>query len=240
MLELDAEFLLPGHGFPVVGADRVRQALTDTADLLESLVDQTLAVMNAGGRLDDAIHTVRPPAGPGGPALPPPVYDEPEFIVHTVWRQYGGWWDGNPATLKPAPERALALELAALAGGAGALADRALDSSPWPATDRRGRREADGPCAWPATWPSTPGWPTPDDPGVQRARQQVFAARAARATSTMANGVFSWAANESAVTADAGHAHGALSTADGPSVVGARSIPVFWRGSIMSRSWTRR
>ena len=38
----------------------------------------------------------------------------------------------------------------------------------------------------------------PDDEGVQRARQQVFAARAARATSTMARGVFTWAANESA------------------------------------------
>ena len=89
MLALDAEFLLPGHGFPVVGADRVRQALTDTADLLDSLVDQTLAVMNAGGRLDDAIHTVRPPAALEARPYLRPVYDEPEFIVHTVWRQYG-------------------------------------------------------------------------------------------------------------------------------------------------------
>ena len=37
----------------------------------------------------------------------------------------------------------------------------------------------------------------PGDEGVQRARQQVFAARAARATSTMARGVFTWASNES-------------------------------------------
>jgi hypothetical protein len=37
----------------------------------------------------------------------------------------------------------------------------------------------------------------PDDEGVQRARQQVFAARASRASSTMARGVFTWAANES-------------------------------------------
>ena len=127
MLQLDAEFLLPGHGFPVMGADRVRQALTDTADLLDSLVDQTLAVMNAGGRLDDAIHAVRVPAALEARPYLRPVYDEPEFIVHTVWRQYGGWWDGNPATLKPAPERALATELAALAGGPRVLADRALE-----------------------------------------------------------------------------------------------------------------
>src|SRR6202011_1008477 len=126
MLELGAEFLLPGHGLPVVGADRVRQALTDTADLLTSLVDQTLAVMNAGGRLDDAIHSVSPPPELEARPYLRPVYDEPEFIVHTVWRQYGGWWDGNPATLKPASERALATELADLAGGPGVLADRAL------------------------------------------------------------------------------------------------------------------
>ena len=47
-----------------------------------------------------------------------PVYDEPEFIVHNVWRLYGGWYDGNPATLKPASEAALATEIAELAGGA--------------------------------------------------------------------------------------------------------------------------
>ena len=127
MLALEAEFLLPGHGLPVVGAERVRQALTDTADLLTSLVDQTLAVMNAGGRLDDAIHSVSPPPELEARPYLRPVYDEPEFIVHTVWRQYGGWWDGNPATLKPAPERALAAELAALAGGPVVLADRALE-----------------------------------------------------------------------------------------------------------------
>ena len=36
----------------------------------------------------------------------------------------------------------------------------------------------------------------PDDPATQRARHEVFAARATRATSTMARGVFNWAANE--------------------------------------------
>ena len=211
MLALDAEFLLPGHGFPVVGADRVRRALTDTADLLDSLVDQTLAVMNAGGRLDDAIHTVRPPEALEARPYLRPVYDEPEFIVHTVWRQYGGWWDGNPATLKPAPERAVAAELAALAGGAGALADRALEllaaASDAPESEA-GR--GDGALRLAGHLAEHAWLADPADEGVQRARQQVFAARAARATSTMARGVFTWAANESTTPAPAPphpHAH---------------------------------
>jgi glyoxylase-like metal-dependent hydrolase (beta-lactamase superfamily II) len=117
MAGLGAEYLLPGHGLPVVGADRVRQALGDTAELLEALVSQTLEVMNRGGRLDEAIHSVRAPAALEARPYLRPVYDEPEFIVRNVWRLYGGWWDGNPATLKPAPERALAAELADLAPG---------------------------------------------------------------------------------------------------------------------------
>ncbi len=213
MLQLDAEFLLPGHGFPVMGADRVRRALTDTADLLDSLVDQTLAVMNAGGRLDDAIHTVRVPAALEDRPYLRPVYDEPEFIVHTVWRQYGGWWDGNPATLKPAPERALATELAALAGGAGVLADRALGSWPTPSGRPSPTPEAAEGALRLAGHLAEQAWlAAPGDEGVQRARQQVFAARAARATSTMAKGVFTWAANESA---EPPHPHPAL-TRPGP------------------------
>jgi alkyl sulfatase BDS1-like metallo-beta-lactamase superfamily hydrolase len=196
MLALEAEFLLPGHGFPVVGADRVRQALTDTADLLDSLVDQTLAVMNAGGRLDEAIHAVRPPAELEERPYLRPVYDEPEFIVHTIWRQYGGWWDGNPATLKPAPEQALARELAALAGGAGALAERALEllASAEAAT---GADEADQGLRLAGHLAESAWLAAPHDRAIQRARRDVFAARAARATSTMARGVFTWAAAES-------------------------------------------
>src|SRR5262249_54323519 len=122
---LGAEMLCPGHGFPIRGTERVHQALVDTAELLESLTEQTLAMMNAGARLDDIVHAVRPPAHLLERPYLRPVYDEPEFIVRNVWRLYGGWYDGNPAHLKPAPEAALARELATLAGGATRLADRA-------------------------------------------------------------------------------------------------------------------
>ncbi len=193
MTALAAEYLLPGHGLPVIGADRVRQALTDTADLLESLVDQTLAVMNGGGRLDDAIHGVVPPRHLMERPYLRPVYDEPEFIVRTVWRRYGGWWDGHPASLKPAPERALAAELAALAGGPRVLADRALAllSEPDAAQDVETALRLAGHLAELA-WLAAPA-----DTGIGKVRQQVCAARADAATSTMATGVFRWAAAES-------------------------------------------
>jgi len=181
--------LLPGHGYPVVGDDRVRQALSDTASLLESLVEQTLALMNRGARLDEVIHTVEPPADLMSRPYLRPVYDEPEFVVRTIWRRYGGWWDGNPATLKPAPERRLAAELAELAGGAGRLADRALALAEDPGDDGALRLAGHlAELAWLAA---------PDDRAVGEARRQVFTRRAERSSSTMAHGVFSWAARES-------------------------------------------
>src|SRR5688500_11659401 len=125
MAALGAAVLLPGHGWPILGADRIREALTHTAELLHPLAAQTIALMNAGARLDDALHTVPVPERLAALPYLQPVYDEPEFIVRNVWRLYAGWYDGNPANLKPAPEAELAGEVAALAGGAGALAERA-------------------------------------------------------------------------------------------------------------------
>jgi alkyl sulfatase BDS1-like metallo-beta-lactamase superfamily hydrolase len=184
MIALEPEYLLPGHGVPVIGADRIRQALTDTADLLESLVGQTLAIMNNGGRLDDAIHGVIPPPHLIDRPYLRPVYDEPEFVVRNVWRLYGGWWDGNPSTLKPAPDRELAAEIAALAGGAQALAERAA------ALAAAGQLRLAGhlaELAWLAA---------PTDPAVGQVKREVFTTLAEASTSTMASGVFRWAAGE--------------------------------------------
>ncbi len=189
------EILLPGHGFPVVGADRVRQALADTAALLESLVEQTLALMNTGARLDEIIHTVAPPPALMERPYLQPVYDEPEFIVRTIWRLYGGWWDGNPATLKPAPERMLATELADLAGGATVLADRALALMEDAAAALAGGTGPSDHLVRLAGHLAELAWlAAPDDPAIGEVHRTVFTRRADAATSTMAKGVFSWAA----------------------------------------------
>jgi glyoxylase-like metal-dependent hydrolase (beta-lactamase superfamily II) len=185
MAELDADVLLPGHGLPIVGAERVRRATTEAAELLETLLEQTLAMMNEGARLDDIVHTVRAPDELLARPYLRPVYDEPEFVVRNIWRLYGGWYDGNPANLKPAPARALAGELAELAGGATRLAERAS------ALAAVGELRLAGHLAELAALAA------PDDAGVHAVRADVFGRRAQEEASTMSKGVFSWAAHES-------------------------------------------
>jgi alkyl sulfatase BDS1-like metallo-beta-lactamase superfamily hydrolase len=185
MAGLGAEVLLPGHGYPVIGADRIAQTLNDTAEFLEFLHDETLKLMNAGATLDEIIHTVTPPERLIEKPYLRPIYDDPEFIVHNVWRFYGGWYDGNPSRLKPAPDGRVAEELAALAGGAGRVAARARELL------------AEGHLRLASHLAETAALADPNSAEAHAVRAEVYEARVAAEPSLMAKGIYGWAARDS-------------------------------------------
>lgn len=184
MANQGAELFLPAHGLPIGGAARIRAVLTDVADALEFLVRETIAMMNDGARLNDIVHSVKIDQAVLEKPYLKPMYDEPEFVVRNIWRLYGGWYDGNPANLKPAPERALAAELADLAGGALRLAERALALA-----------ETDIRVACHLAELAVQA--EPDNRRAHAVRAEVFQLRRNRETSLMAKGIFGYAANES-------------------------------------------
>jgi len=184
MAAMEAEVLVPSHGMPIYGNGRVRQALGEAAELLETLVEQTLALMNRGARLDEIIHSVKAPEELLARPYLQPLYDEPEFIVRNIWRMYGGWWDANPATVKPAPDREVAAEVARLAGGPAVLAARARELAA-EGNFRLACHLAE--FAWLAA---------PDDAAVRGARAEVYLARADTERSLMSKGIYRAAAAE--------------------------------------------
>jgi glyoxylase-like metal-dependent hydrolase (beta-lactamase superfamily II) len=117
--------LCPGHGGAVVNdPERIQRMLLETAEYLEAIVSRTLEAMEQGSPPHvDVVRAVTIPES-SSPWLQP-VYDDAEFIIRNVIRFYGGWFSGRPSELKPAPRDAVAKEIALLAGGAEALADRA-------------------------------------------------------------------------------------------------------------------
>jgi len=125
MQALQPMTLVPGHGPVIAGPARVAQVLGDGADVLEHLVTQTLALMNTGHALNEILQRVRAPKALLAKPYLLPKYDDSEFVVRNIWHLYAGWYDGDPSHIKPAPEAELAAEIAALAGGAAALAQRA-------------------------------------------------------------------------------------------------------------------
>ena len=186
MLTLEPELLLPAHGLPVAGKERVATVLGDLATALERLVADVVAGMNGGATLDEIVHSVRVDDDLLRRPWLRPIYDEPEFVVRNIWRLYGGWWDGDPAQLKPPPAAALAVELAGLAGGPERLAARAQELSA--AGDHRMACQL-------VELAAQAG----QDPGLWHLRAELYRARALTETSLMAQGVF----NETARSSDA-------------------------------------
>jgi alkyl sulfatase BDS1-like metallo-beta-lactamase superfamily hydrolase len=159
--------------------------LLGVADVLEQLVADVLERMNAGQRLDAIVHEVQvPPAVLEQPWMQP-VYDEPEFVVRNIWRLYGGWYDGNPARLKPPTDEGVAREVASLAGGVAALAARAAEVAA--AGDLRLAAQL-------AEWAVQAD---PDDADAHGTRADVYTARRAEEASLMAQGIFGSAARDS-------------------------------------------
>ncbi len=185
------EILLPAHGLPVGGADRIDEMLTTIAGALEGLVRDVVAMMNSGEVLDTIIHSVAVDADLLAKPYMRPLYDEPEFVVRNIWRQYGGWWDGAPSRLKPSPDATLAHEIATLAGGADRLAARATEVLP---DDVRLACHLADLAAWAA----------PDDPAVHGIRADVYSQRRKTETSLMAKGIFAGAMRESKAITEPG------------------------------------
>jgi len=185
MASRDVELFVPAHGLPIAGQARIRQCLLTVASTLETLVADVVGAMNTGARLDEILHGVSVPAE--ALALPylRPMYDEPEFVIRNIWRLYGGWWDGNPARLKPPSDAAIGAEVAALAGGIDALIARGIELSN--AGDHR--------LACQVIEFAVAADPTSH--AVHEARSSVYTARRSSETSLMAKGIFGSAAADS-------------------------------------------
>jgi alkyl sulfatase BDS1-like metallo-beta-lactamase superfamily hydrolase len=122
LLALDAELVLPGHFEPVRGRDEVRRQLTRLRDAVRFVHDRTVAGMNAGRDLFSLMREIR---------LPPELaldeqYGRVEWGVRAIWEGYAGWFRYESTTeLYAVPPSSVHPEIAALAGGPGALAQAA-------------------------------------------------------------------------------------------------------------------
>jgi len=184
MAGLDAEYLFPGHGLAIRGRAAVRTVLTETAQYLRVIIDQVLALMNAGRTPEEIFHTVEPDAALGTRPYLQANYDHPKFIVRNLLRLWGGWWNGNAADLLPATHEKQAGEIAALAGGVDKLVARGralLDAG-------------DGTmAAHLAEWATRAA---PADRDAQQLKRDVYERRLGEESALMAQGIYRAAMND--------------------------------------------
>lgn len=122
LMGLGAETLVTGHGDPIRGADRVRADFAKLGEAVRHIHDETVKGMNAQKDLPTLMAEIALPAHlkmtPGrGPV---------SWYVRSVWEEYAGWFRHQSTTeLYATPPSAVWPELAAMAGGADAIAARA-------------------------------------------------------------------------------------------------------------------
>lgn len=118
LLAYQPEILAPGHTMPVIGADAIREALTNYRDAIRHVVAETVKGMNSG--LDPvtiAHHLTLPNSLANKPYLQE-YYGHIGYASRAYFAGTLGWFDGNPTSLAQLPPATEAKKLIELAGGA--------------------------------------------------------------------------------------------------------------------------
>lgn len=125
MIDLGAEYLVPGHTRPVLGIANVRAALTTYRDGIKSVLDQTLEGMGRGERPDELVQHVKLPSALADSPYLQEFYGTIAWSVRAIYSEYAGWFDGNPTRLFALPEQDRATRVIELAGGREQVLSRA-------------------------------------------------------------------------------------------------------------------
>ena len=132
MRRLQAEHLVPSHGRPMSGKDKIEEMLTAYRDAIQYVHDQTIRWMNKGLTPDEIVEKVA--------HLPAHLAHHPwlgEFygtVKHSVRQIYVGnlgWFEGDPTALDPLPRGEESKRYVELMGGRDAVfkaAKKAFDA----------------------------------------------------------------------------------------------------------------
>ena len=116
--EYQAEHMVPLHGRPVGGQEKVEEVLRMTRDGIAYIHDQSVRWMNKGLTPDELVEKVKlPPHLAGYTPYLREHYGTVKHSVRQIYNGYLGWFQGDPVDLDPTPPREKAERLIALMGG---------------------------------------------------------------------------------------------------------------------------
>ncbi len=123
ILALEPELVLPSHGIPVVGRQKIVERLTRYRNAILYVHDATVKGMNDGKDVFTLMREIKlPPELDVGEA-----YGQVAWSVRGIYEGYVGWFDRNPASMYAQPPTAAEPELVRLAGGAGVVAAKSKE-----------------------------------------------------------------------------------------------------------------
>jgi len=104
MREKNAEYLAPGHGRLIEGTEKVRDALSITAEVMHFVHDEVVKRLNEGKWFEEIYHEMLEiyPDKFRNHKILRGIYGCYRFAIHATYRLYHGWYNsGNPTDLFP-------------------------------------------------------------------------------------------------------------------------------------------
>ncbi len=123
VLKLEPEIVLPSHGLPIVGQEKIVKRLTQYRDAIQYVHDETVKGMNDGKDVFTLMRDIKLPAELDIGE----TYGKVAWSVRGIYEGYVGWFDLNPATMYAASPNAADAELVLLAGGPAKVAAKARE-----------------------------------------------------------------------------------------------------------------
>ena len=113
---LKPEYIFCSGGGYLFKGEQAKRALNDNIEVIRSLHDQVVKLINEGMHITEMIHAVKVPEHLNNSPLLKQIYSRPEFFVYNVYRWYHGYYDHNPAHLIPRPEKEVLKQIYNLIG----------------------------------------------------------------------------------------------------------------------------
>ena len=116
MMSLEPEILVPSHGKPILGKEKIQNILGTYRDAIKYVHDQTMRYLNMGFSPTDASQMVRLPDNINTDPYLFELYGTVEWSSRNLFNGYFGWFDGNPTNLYPFKESELNRRILELVG----------------------------------------------------------------------------------------------------------------------------
>ena len=128
MRDLNPEVLIPSHGRPNMGSEKIRKILTNYRDAIQFVHDQSIRGMNMGMTPDELVeYVVLPPHLRSLPYLQE-FYGKSSWSARAMFSGNLGWFDGDSANLQPLTRLKQAELIARIAGGEAELMKHAEEA----------------------------------------------------------------------------------------------------------------
>lgn len=117
VLEYPAVAMAQGHTRPIIGADKVRSAVTNKRDAIKYTFDKTIEGMNKGMTPDELVEYAALPDHLANDPYLVQFYGRQEWAIRNIFNGYLGWFDGNATSLRPLSPAVEAEKFAKAVGG---------------------------------------------------------------------------------------------------------------------------